>query len=310
MIARVSIPNNLSRSAQTMIQPMTGVAGLQSVGSAGFQTSIANSLGSMSSGSSAQVTVIKDVCTSTNSSIETSVWQRPPELCNRPDVDLLVAIPPDSSEQSHEPAENGKEGSGADDDGEEPATKKTRQDKNADYLEKEGNAKEEPEPVEEKPIDSAAQAELQAQQERNKIPLEVRLRNSAFEAFTKERIEIERAERRKRSKEAKVEYKNLLVEADLHGKSSFTSFTKKYGKDPRFEALKKSEIVKNISRLHQGTLGSPWESCIEEDNLEEEQQMKYGQKTDSLEEQKVPRQGRQNENSVKDGCRSRMNERL
>jgi hypothetical protein len=30
-----------------------------------------------------------------NPSMKTSVWQRPPELFNRPDVDLLVSKPPD-----------------------------------------------------------------------------------------------------------------------------------------------------------------------------------------------------------------------
>jgi transcription elongation regulator 1 len=40
----------------------------------------------------------------------------------------------------------------------------------------------------------------------------------AFEAYTKERSEIERAERKKRQKEAKEEFKKLLTESELHGK--------------------------------------------------------------------------------------------
>uniref|UniRef100_A0A915D3L6 Endonuclease n=1 Tax=Ditylenchus dipsaci TaxID=166011 RepID=A0A915D3L6_9BILA len=362
--ARASTPNNLSGSAQTMIQTMTGVAGLQSVGYAGFQTSIAGSLGSVSSGSSVVAAVNKDVNSSKpvsstaipgtpwcvvwtgdkkvffyNPSINTSVWQRPPELYNRPDVDLLVAIPPDSSEQSHKPAVDAKqsEEDKAEESGEE-------EEKKADHLEKERKAKKEPVSVKQKPIDPVAQAEIQAQQERNKIPLEGRLRKfrelledknisgasiwekelsklvfderylllcaaerkAAFEAFTKERIEIERAERRKRAKEAKVEYKKLLVEADLHGKSSFTSFTKKYGKDPRFKALEKArdreeyfrEFTNELYKLEKKTKKK---RDHRKEDPKEDRQKEYRSEEDRPKESSI-RDGRSKEDCFGGGC--------
>jgi len=61
----------------------------------------------------------------------------------------------------------------------------------------------------------------------------------AFETYTKERAEIERAEKKKRQKEAKKDFSKLLEEAELNGKSTFTSFTSKWGKDPRFKAVEK-----------------------------------------------------------------------
>lgn len=64
-------------------------------------------------------------------------------------------------------------------------------------------------------------------------------RKAAFESFCKERQEIERAERKKRQKEAKEGFKQLLEESKLHGKSTFSSFSSKYGKDPRFKAVEK-----------------------------------------------------------------------
>lgn len=43
-------------------------------------------------------------------------------------------------------------------------------------------------------------------------------RKAAFEAYTRERAEIERAERKKRQKEAKKDYEALLEDAKLNGK--------------------------------------------------------------------------------------------
>uniref|UniRef100_A0A915DP02 FF domain-containing protein n=1 Tax=Ditylenchus dipsaci TaxID=166011 RepID=A0A915DP02_9BILA len=277
-------------------------AGLQSVGYAGFQTSIAGSLGSVSSGSSVVAAVNKDVNISkpvSSTAIPGTPWcvvwtgdkkvffynlrSKPrcgKDLQSSTIVQMLICwlpylrtVPsrvinlPVNAKQSEEDKaeESGEEGSDADEDGEEPATKRTRQEKKADHLEKERKAKKEPVPVKEKPIDPVVQAELQAQQERNKIPLQGRLRKfrelledknisgaSIWEKELSKLVFDERylllcaAERKaafeaKRAKEAKVEYKKLLAEADLHGKSSFTSFTKKYAKDPRFEALEKAQ---------------------------------------------------------------------
>jgi transcription elongation regulator 1 len=43
-------------------------------------------------------------------------------------------------------------------------------------------------------------------------------RKAAFAAYQRERSEIEKVERKKRAKEANAGYKQMLEEADLHGK--------------------------------------------------------------------------------------------
>ncbi|VDN41368.1 unnamed protein product [Gongylonema pulchrum] len=43
-------------------------------------------------------------------------------------------------------------------------------------------------------------------------------RKAAFEAYVRERTEIERAERKRRAKEARENFRNLLEEAKLHGR--------------------------------------------------------------------------------------------
>uniref|UniRef100_A0A914C9L1 WW domain-containing protein n=1 Tax=Acrobeloides nanus TaxID=290746 RepID=A0A914C9L1_9BILA len=223
-----------------------------------------------------------------NPSTRTSVWQRPPELYNRPDVDLLVSKPPDSKTQTNGKQKNltmekpkqefdheQEEGETSDEEIEAPPIKKSKQEKKKQKQQPAPpKEKEKPKPAE-KPIDPAIKAELEAQQEREKVPLEERLkqfremleekkvsanstwekelskivfdkrylllsaaeRKAAFESYTRERSEIERAERKKKSKEAKEAFKLLLEEAKLHGKSTFSSFSSKFGKDPRFKAV-------------------------------------------------------------------------
>ncbi|KAI1727342.1 FF domain-containing protein [Ditylenchus destructor] len=237
-----------------------------------------------------------------NPSTRTSVWERPPELYSRPDVDLLVSKPPDKSQQ------NGKKAAAA---AKQNQTRKTVK---------------QPIPINEKPIDPAIQAELKAQQERNNTPLEHRLklfrelleekkvsagctwekelsklvfdqrylllsaleRKAAFEAYVKERAEADRAERKKKAKEAKEQFKTLLDEAELHGKSTFTSFSSKYGKDPRFKAVDKmrdredyfkdyakeefKEMLSKISDLHQK---SKWSSVKKTIDTEERYKNKH-----------------------------------
>lgn len=43
-------------------------------------------------------------------------------------------------------------------------------------------------------------------------------RKAAFEAYQRERSEIEKVERKKRAREARDEFQKLLGEANLHGK--------------------------------------------------------------------------------------------
>ena len=62
-------------------------------------------------------------------------------------------------------------------------------------------------------------------------------RRAAFEAYQRERSEVEKVERKKKSREAREGYQTLLEEADLHGKSTFEAFINKHGKDARFKAV-------------------------------------------------------------------------
>uniref|UniRef100_F1KS37 Transcription elongation regulator 1 n=1 Tax=Ascaris suum TaxID=6253 RepID=F1KS37_ASCSU len=248
-----------------------------------------------------------------NPSTRTSVWERPPELYNRPDVDLLVSKPPEEKKPAAEPAKQqaeqtseqddekmdiddektAKSGSDMeesednDDDG-PPAVKKSRKEKKLEKQRLEQLAakkeKERPRQMLEKQADPAIQAELQAQKEREEVPFERRLqefkemlkeknvstgstwekelskivfdkrylllnaieRKAAFEAYVRERTEVERAEKKKRTKEARDNFKSLLEEAKLHGRSSFSSFASKWGKDSRFKGVEKMREKEDI----------------------------------------------------------------
>ncbi|KAI6219677.1 hypothetical protein M3Y95_01092100 [Aphelenchoides besseyi] len=241
-----------------------------------------------------------------NPSTKTSVWERPPDLYNRADVDAMVAKRPENDDESNgykaekrshsvtnSDAGDGvsisamEQGAGDDDDDNDsdgsnaPVKKKSRKEKKQERKleeqrkEKERKAELKKQPQVEKPEDPAIKAERLAQQERANIPLEERIktfrtmleekqvsatstwekelskivfdprylllgaaeRRAAFEAYTRERVEVERTEKKKKAKEAKEGYKALLEESKLHGKSTFTSFSSKHGKDPRFKAV-------------------------------------------------------------------------
>lgn len=234
-----------------------------------------------------------------NPSTKTSVWERPPELYNRTDVDALVSKPPETfngkrkkpeSEDESDTENNIKIGNDEGDDSEgsedsAPKKKKNRREKKVqrqlEQKKKEEEAKkaeqQKKKPVEKKEEDPAVKAEREAQEKRAVIPLEERIlqfrqlltdknvsassswnrelskivfderylllsapeRKAAFEAYIKEKSEEERVEKKKRSKEAKEGFKTLLEEASLHGKSTFTSFSSKFGKDARFKAVEK-----------------------------------------------------------------------
>ncbi|KAK6043383.1 FF domain protein, partial [Cooperia oncophora] len=230
-----------------------------------------------------------------NPSTKTSVWERPPEMYGRADVDLLVSKCPEvkkgslsfstpgnkKDEPEQPPGEGGESDSGSDedDDGEGPPKKKSRSERKKEALLAQ-QKKEKEKPVRqmlEKPVDPAVAAELQAQRDREKLPLEERLlqfktmlgekgvatgstfekelskivfdprylllsateRRACFDAYVREKLEQERAEKKRRMKEAKEKFQELLAEAELHGKSSFSSFGSKFGKDPRFKAVEK-----------------------------------------------------------------------
>lgn len=212
-----------------------------------------------------------------NPSTKTSVWDRPPDTFGREDVDKLLNHPP--TPKADDEDDTAKKGSDTESDSDEdgpPKAKKSRAEKKKEaLLAAQKKEKERPRQMLQKPIDPAIEAEMQAAKEREKVPLEERLkqfkemlveknvstgstfekelskivfdkrylslgateRRACFDAYCREKIESERAEKRKRAKEAKEKFQELLMEAELNGHSSFSSFSSKFGKDSRFKAV-------------------------------------------------------------------------
>merc|ERR1712173_452654 len=132
--------------------------------------------------------------------------------------------------------------------------------------------------------DAAMEAEVKAARERQLVPLEQRMsqfrellmekeisafstwekelhkivfdpryllltskeRKQVFEKYVKERADDERKERKAKAKEAKENLRELLEAADLNSKSSYSEFTKQWGKDPRYKGVEKSREREDI----------------------------------------------------------------
>lgn len=212
-----------------------------------------------------------------NPSTRTSVWERPPELKKRADVDKMVQTPPVQPEAKDAATKDG-----------EPPAKKTRVEEEEEEEEtpngaaapeaKAAAAEEEPAaPRAAQGKESAMEAELRAAKERATIPLEVRMqrfrdmlvekevsafstwekelhkivfdsryllltskeRKQVFEKYVKERAEEERREKRNKMRERKDHFQQLLESAGLSSKSTFSDFAQKYGKDERFKNIEK-----------------------------------------------------------------------
>jgi len=199
-----------------------------------------------------------------NPSQRASVWERPPDLQGRTDVDKMVAGPPDNSTEGKRKAE------AADIDIEPKKMKKETV-----------IIHEETEKPSKTTIDvgkeAAIEAEVKAARERAVIPLEIRMkqfrdmlaekqvsafstwekelhkivfdpryllltskeRKQVFEQYVKERAEEERREKRNKLREKKDHFRALMEEVSLHGKSSFSDFASKYGKEERFRGIEK-----------------------------------------------------------------------
>ncbi|TPP62428.1 Transcription elongation regulator [Fasciola gigantica] len=71
-------------------------------------------------------------------------------------------------------------------------------------------------------------------------------RRQTFEAYVKERAEEERREKKNKLKEKKEKFVELLEEAGLNSKSSFSDFSIKYQKDERFKAIDKARDRETI----------------------------------------------------------------
>lgn len=65
-------------------------------------------------------------------------------------------------------------------------------------------------------------------------------RKQTFESYVKERAEEERREKKNKLKERKEKFNELLEEASLNSKSSFSEFSAKYMKDERYKGVEKT----------------------------------------------------------------------
>lgn len=65
-------------------------------------------------------------------------------------------------------------------------------------------------------------------------------RRQVFESFVKERAEDERREKRQRQKVYREQFFKLLEESKITSRTTFSSFTQKFGKDSRFRSIEKS----------------------------------------------------------------------
>uniref|UniRef100_A0A5S6QRT7 Transcription elongation regulator 1 n=1 Tax=Trichuris muris TaxID=70415 RepID=A0A5S6QRT7_TRIMR len=161
-----------------------------------------------------------------NPTTRTSIWERPPELYGRPDVDLLVSKPPEprknAAEVKKEPAVQNTMTSAYtsstipsfqqfSEPKEEPVKKKRKKPEHADSEVAPPTKSETVEPA--KPRDGAFEAELKAAHERAQIPVEVRT----------------------------GEFKQMLQEKDV---SAFSTWEKELHKivfDPRYLLLTSKE---------------------------------------------------------------------
>ncbi len=75
-------------------------------------------------------------------------------------------------------------------------------------------------------------------------------RKQVFDRYVRERADAERRERKSRLKEKKEAFKKLLSEAKLTGKSSFSEFTSKHGKDERFKGIEKGRERESLFNEH------------------------------------------------------------
>lgn len=201
-----------------------------------------------------------------NPSQRASLWEKPEELIGRADVDKMIQGPPDSNK-------------GAGKEEEEPPAKKSKMEPEEPEEKKDGGKG-----TIDVGKEAAIEAEVQAARQRAVVPLEIRMkqfrdmlaekevsafstwekelhkivfdqryllltskeRKQVFEQYVKERAEEERREKHRKLREKKDSFRQLLEEAKLHGKSSFSEFASKYGKDERFKGIEKMRERESI----------------------------------------------------------------
>merc|ERR1712083_444424 len=65
-------------------------------------------------------------------------------------------------------------------------------------------------------------------------------RKQVFDKYVRERADEERKEKKNRAKERKDAFKNLMEEALVNGRTSYSDFSREHGKDERYKAIEKS----------------------------------------------------------------------
>ncbi|CAH2062516.1 unnamed protein product, partial [Iphiclides podalirius] len=219
-----------------------------------------------------------------NPTANSSVWERPPQLVGRADVDKAVSQPPVElqREEGAAPAAAATGGAAANGD------LKRAADTDTDDSEPEPAKKAKPDEgkktasvgsggVIDAGKEAAVEAEIRAARERALLPFEQRVRSflqmlhesevsafspwekelhkivfdsryllltskerkQVFDKYVRERAEEERKEKKNRLQQKKNAFRQLMEEAKLHSKSSFSDFSSKHGRDERFKGIEK-----------------------------------------------------------------------
>ncbi|XP_013135865.1 PREDICTED: transcription elongation regulator 1-like [Papilio polytes] len=225
-----------------------------------------------------------------NPTANSSVWERPPQLVGRADVDKAVSQPPVDLQRraggvgaaaaavaagagaaaggaAAAATGNGelkRSASDSDNSDLEPAKKTKTDGKKGSVIDAGKQAAEEAErraareravvPFEQRVCrflqllhESSVSAFSPWEKELHKIVFDSRYlllnskeRKQVFDKYVRERAEEERKEKKNRLQAKKTAFRELMEEAKLHSKSSFTEFSSKHGRDDRFKGIEKA----------------------------------------------------------------------
>jgi len=224
-----------------------------------------------------------------NPSTKTSVWEKPAELVDRPDVDRLLKAPPSNDANNRNDEVN--KGSAHRQKNTEQASM-TSEKRKTDIQESvpEKKPRKELDAVKESP--KVSSAEQEAAILRETLPFEERVdmfkklleekeisafstwekelhkivfdqryllltskeRKAVFDDYVRDRAEQEREERRKQYKKGREDFKKLLEECKVTTKTRFSSFCQTAGKDDRFKVVEKMRERENLFNEYQNDL--------------------------------------------------------
>ncbi|KAJ0169735.1 hypothetical protein K1T71_014341 [Dendrolimus kikuchii] len=84
------------------------------------------------------------------------------------------------------------------------------------------------------------------------LMLNTKDRRQVFDQYVRERAEEERKEKKNRLQQKKLAFKQLMEEAKLHSKSSYTEFASKHSRDERFKGIEKARVREMYFNEHLG----------------------------------------------------------